>query len=68
MKKEIIIKYWFTSDLDVLSSDEKEELELQAKKTIFENIVDNEYTSGELIETINEETFYGWWELKTKTL
>lgn len=50
---------------EILTFEEKEVLEDQCKERIFNQINDG-YTSGELVESLNEETFYGWWNLNTE--
>lgn len=54
-----------SDDEETLSFDEKEMLDKQCKKRVFEMIQEG-YTSGELVESLDEATYYGWWYLNTK--
>jgi hypothetical protein len=62
-EKLIQIKFWFeySGDIENLDWFKREELEKKARKQIFKMIMED-YTSGELCESIDDQEFYGWWE------
>jgi hypothetical protein len=57
LNKQITIQYWLN---DNVPEDISEELDEQCKARIFE-MMNNGYQSGELCESYDEQTYYGWW-------
>ena len=63
MQVEISIIYRFNDVPESIDAQSKLQLKERVTETILERIKYG-YHSGELIEVVNDETHYGWFEIK----
>lgn len=64
MEIEIKINFHFQDEVKI---EHRAQLENQSRERIFQ-MLNDDYTGGELIEDVDGTTYYGWWSINTEIL